>query len=744
MFDLFGGGQTATTQRQAQPQTSGSFDLFGGGQTAQATQTAPAQIRGPATHEWNGMQIPANIPTQNLVNYDPLTGNKSFKLPDWQGGGVYTEDSQGNIVKGGHTTYGGVQPQPGMQRDDIIPQGLGGTNANAGNINMVPLGTAKKQDQVETSLSRQVKEKLVQPKAAITQALAQKRQIAEQPGFFGKIKSAAEDVGNAVQQLTPSNIAKNAINLFTPKPTSGPMVFPVKGNEGTNAVAQANLRTSNYQSPLPQFKPSNELSTFKSATGQEQPSQANLVPTPKDIVQFTTRAVAALTISAYQMFQNDAENKLNIQNSLTGQKQIPHAEAPKSVEPVGMSPLAQELLGTDTIKDLPGQAAELEQQLNSQGITGNTAAILASLGVSANTVMALYPLAGDFLGKAANDAVADLAKTFTKDTGVRITTKEMYEISRGDPGNVVPTVTKEAWQKYVNKSAGLKLAQQSPSKSIPLESSPIGEFLQKASSKDIFGGKDYVPNKVEVKPFSHEINYGAVEEAPKPPEVAPFSHETSLQPQNQPFAHEILPVTPKTAPETAITPKAEVAPTVVSKPAVEGQTPSKIARSIEQKAVEQKLTQGFEGVAGYDKITIKDQAERATQVMSDPQKAIRIIKGEIPLPEGLRGTALITAAENYAIKNGDTRMIYELANSPLISETSAAAQELRLAAERQPDNLTAKLQEIKRAKEKALQKKVGKLPKAKEQAKAEIKAEIMKKIPKIKDWTEFIDSIKCT
>jgi len=179
-------------------------------------------------------------------------------------------------------------------------------------------------------------------------------------------------------------------------------------------------------------------------------------------------------------------------------------------------------------------------------------------------------------------------------------------------------------------------------------------------------------------------------------------------------------------------------------PGEQPKTPSKIAKSIEQKAIEQKLTKGFEGLAGYDKITIKDQSQKASALMKDYEKASKVIRGIEPLPTGLRGTSLITAAEEYIKETGDAKLAYELANSPLVSETSAAAQELRLAAERQPDSLTLKLQELRKLREQAVQSKTGKKVNRAIQLEVEkIKTETKSKAPKKEDWSSFIKSIEC-
>lgn len=174
----------------------------------------------------------------------------------------------------------------------------------------------------------------------------------------------------------------------------------------------------------------------------------------------------------------------------------------------------------------------------------------------------------------------------------------------------------------------------------------------------------------------------------------------------------------------------------------EGAVPSKIGKSIEAKAIEAKLTQGYSKVAGYDPITIKEQSDRAADLInSNLETARQVIRGEEPLPEGLRGTALVTAMEEYLDNHPSEDMAYELANSPLVSATSAAAQEMRLAAERDPDSATAKLQEIKRAREA----KVRDPAESKARAKTSLKSE-MQKVNLSKEelsWDKFVENITC-
>lgn len=174
---------------------------------------------------------------------------------------------------------------------------------------------------------------------------------------------------------------------------------------------------------------------------------------------------------------------------------------------------------------------------------------------------------------------------------------------------------------------------------------------------------------------------------------------------------------------------------------------SKIGKSIEQKAVESKLTEGFSQTAGYTPVTIKDQAERATALINeDITKARAVVRGEQPLPEGLKGTALITAMEEYVKEHPDAELAGELANSPLVSKTSEAAQEMRLAAERTPDNATLKLQQMKEARVENAggEKKVANRKREALSEAQKVERDAAKAAQKEKDkWDKFLTGITC-
>jgi hypothetical protein len=167
---------------------------------------------------------------------------------------------------------------------------------------------------------------------------------------------------------------------------------------------------------------------------------------------------------------------------------------------------------------------------------------------------------------------------------------------------------------------------------------------------------------------------------------------------------------------------------------------SKIGKSIEAKAVEAKLTKGFEGTANYEPITIQEQAQMATDMIkSSIERARSVIRGEQPLPEKLRGTSLITAMEEHILKHPNAELAHELANSPLTSATSAAAQEMRLMSERVPDGITAAFQKIREARKEG-SKQRGQTP---ERVAKEIKTEITKNASKRPTWEQFIKDITC-
>lgn len=178
--------------------------------------------------------------------------------------------------------------------------------------------------------------------------------------------------------------------------------------------------------------------------------------------------------------------------------------------------------------------------------------------------------------------------------------------------------------------------------------------------------------------------------------------------------------------------------------ATEERAASGLAKGVEAAAVEKKLTEGFEGLSGYDQINMKDQAERAGDLIRrDYSRAKRIALGLDKAPDGLKDFSVYVAVEKQAQKEGDVETLRRLATmSRLNEESSGAAQTLRILAERDPDSPVAAIAEVAKAREK------GAAAKGLKNAAKEVKGEVAKakasiaRAPK-EDWSSFVDSITC-
>lgn len=172
---------------------------------------------------------------------------------------------------------------------------------------------------------------------------------------------------------------------------------------------------------------------------------------------------------------------------------------------------------------------------------------------------------------------------------------------------------------------------------------------------------------------------------------------------------------------------------------------SKLALGIEAKAIEAKLTEGFKDLPQYSQVKVADQAERAASLLGeDSAKAKRIAMGQEEPPKGLLPESVLTAVENRALKDGDIETIRDLATkSSLTSEGTLMGQRIRLLGERNPNSPVSVIRDIQKARQARAQKSFGDPAKAKTEIHDQIKAEIQKAAPKIKDWHSFLDSIQC-
>lgn len=177
---------------------------------------------------------------------------------------------------------------------------------------------------------------------------------------------------------------------------------------------------------------------------------------------------------------------------------------------------------------------------------------------------------------------------------------------------------------------------------------------------------------------------------------------------------------------------------------------SKLARGVKQKALKNKLIYGFDkrfrDLPDYDKVTVKDQGAKATDmVLNDYDRAVRVAMGEELPPHGVLPESVFVALENHAIDSKNVDLLARLANrSTLVGEATGMGQRLRMLAERNPDSAVSQMTDVIKARSKAIEKKTGKTTaKAKSDVVKDIKKKIKQPIPTKEDWTAFVSKITC-
>lgn len=265
------------------------------------------------------------------------------------------------------------------------------------------------------------------------------------------------------------------------------------------------------------------------------------------------------------------------------------------------------------------------------------------------------------------------------------------------------------------------------------------------------------PSKIPIVEYTTEKNpsTGAYRYVPLPKEVLPpsvkggFLERTSVPGKVvSPTSEVVTTPSPKAIAKTGedvLKSSTEAPKESVSEPKT-GSKASKVAQSVEEKALEKSFTEGFGEVAGYDPITIKDQAARASKLMeTNLDDAKRMIRGEMPVEAGLKAEMLIKAMEDYAFAKGDVGLMRDIAQSPLVSETSAHAQALRILAERNPESPITLINEVKKAREKAVEKRLNgqKLDKAKSEVVKEAKEAVRSERTTRESWEDFITKLQC-
>lgn len=167
-----------------------------------------------------------------------------------------------------------------------------------------------------------------------------------------------------------------------------------------------------------------------------------------------------------------------------------------------------------------------------------------------------------------------------------------------------------------------------------------------------------------------------------------------------------------------------------------------LAKGVEAKAIESKIIDEFSDLPVYKKVSIADQANKATELLEkDPEKAKQVAMGTKSAPKGLLPESVFIAVENKAIEENDVNTLRDLATiSGLTTEATTMGQRIRTLAERYKESPIDAIRDVVAAREDAFE---GNVEVEKTKVTNEIKKEIKKAIPTKESWTNFINEIKC-
>jgi len=176
--------------------------------------------------------------------------------------------------------------------------------------------------------------------------------------------------------------------------------------------------------------------------------------------------------------------------------------------------------------------------------------------------------------------------------------------------------------------------------------------------------------------------------------------------------------------------------------------PSKAALDVNKKLAEKGFdTLPEDELAQYDSHSKAGVVEKVTDlVTTDLEKAKEMAKGNIPTPNDIHKQVLFNTVEAIAEKNGDFNTLYDLAQSPIATERSIAAQTLGASAWAKVKNTVVdKIQEVKKARTEKAEKQTKDFAKKKTEIRQSLKREVdnlhLNKEEVL--WSKFIKEIAC-
>lgn len=362
----------------------------------------------------------------------------------------------------------------------------------------------------------------------------------------------------------------------------------------------------------------------------------------------------------------------------------------------------------------------------------------------------------DGIGKAVFEKVAAtatkrLGRNLTKDEAENLAAQTKKTVP-AKTENVEPTATKPVVNQPEINGSKIKptIGEPTPNPSIPVSPTVVAKAVDNSALENTLFtaaktkaeerlGRELKPE--EVTKLTNDTKQIVAEKMPTTPAEPPISVSSSPQQISEstniatkPVAEpSTINVNPEQAgiKETPVTPK------------VEGDTVSGNSARIEQHALEKKLTDKMGDLPQYKSINMKEQAKEAVDLIStDRQKAIDIIDGKVNAPGNLKAQSVHQALEDIAVKEGDGALLTKLAKSHVNTELSESAQNLRIAAERDPHSPVEQIRQIRDARVKAAERR-SKTTVSKETT--DIKKKVDAATPKAtkQDWNSFVKELTC-
>lgn len=149
--------------------------------------------------------------------------------------------------------------------------------------------------------------------------------------------------------------------------------------------------------------------------------------------------------------------------------------------------------------------------------------------------------------------------------------------------------------------------------------------------------------------------------------------------------------------------------------------------------------------AKFTSITKEEQLSKVAKLIEDDYEYTKnMAAGDVGIPEDLSPQVIFNAVKNKAINEIDIDTLERLASSSLAKERSIHAQELSASGfDNGFEDPIKASQDISKAREKEVAEKTKDIDSQKRSTIKEIKKEIKKAQPKLKDWNDFIDSLEC-